>query len=293
MTWYRGLEASCRPEAPLSDLTWYRLGGAARWLFTPSDEDELVELLARCRMADVSWRVLGRGANVLVRDEGVDAAVIMLSGAAWQEVTWTPPRVRAGAGTDFTQLVKEACARGLAGLEGLAGIPGTVGGIVRMNAGGKYGMVADRIEKLRLLQADGTIAEVAGRDVAFSYRHTDLRGAIVLDATFVLAPGSSDDLLAEHRRVWLEKSADQPPLGARSAGCIFKNPPGNSAGMLLDQAGMKGQRRGNAEISKRHANFILAHAGATARDVLELVALAKDRVREAHGIELELEVEVW
>ncbi|MBN2445153.1 MAG: UDP-N-acetylmuramate dehydrogenase [Phycisphaerae bacterium] len=293
MTWYADFAAICQPDAPLAEHTWYGLGGPARWLFTPRDEPELVALLACCQASQVPWHILGRGANVLAHDAGVDAAIIKLSTPAFQQVTWDGERICAGGGADFTTLVKDAVDRGRAGLEGLAGIPGSIGGVIRMNAGGRYGQIAHVVESVRLLQPDGQVVERPRAEIDFAYRHTDLRGAIVLAATFALQAGSRIALQHEYQRIWKEKRAAQPTLAARSAGCIFKNPTGRSAGMLLDQAGLKGTRRGEAEISTRHANFIVAHAGATAGDVLELITLAKDRVRETHGVELALEIEIW
>ena len=293
MTWYAGLEAICRPDVSLAELTWYRLGGPARWLVAPRTADELAEVLRRCGAAGVAWRVLGHGANVLVSEAGFDGAVITLTAPAFAQVTWNPPRVTAGAGADFPKLCKEAATRGLGGMQGLAGVPGSLGGIIRMNAGGKYGCIADVAESVKVMDPGGTVRSLPAAEVGFRYRHTDLRDAIVLAATLYLRSGSPDALLAEFRRVWQEKHRDQPPVSVRCAGCIFKNPPGDAAGRLLDQAGLKGQRRGAAEISTRHANFILAHPGATAQDVLDLILHAKERVRQEFGVELELEVDLW
>jgi UDP-N-acetylmuramate dehydrogenase len=293
MDWFAGLEAICRPDVPLADLTWYRLGGAARWLLAPRNTDELADVLRRCRAAGVAWRVLGRGANVLVSDAGFDGAVITLTAPDFTQVAWDPPRVTAGAGAEFPKLCKEAATRGLGGLEGLAGIPGSVGGIIRMNAGGKYGCIADVAESVQVMAADGTVRTLPATEVGFRYRDTSLHDGIVLGATLHLRPGDPETLLAEFRRVWHEKHTDQPPVSVRCAGCIFKNPPGGAAGRLLDRAGLKGVRRGAAEISTRHANFILAHPGARAQDVLDLILHAKERVRQEFGVELELEVDLW
>jgi UDP-N-acetylmuramate dehydrogenase len=293
MTWCAGLEAICQPDAPLAELTWYRLGGPARWLLSPRNDAELAEVVSRCRTAGIAWRVLGHGANVLVRDAGVDAAVIRLNAPAFQECRWDGAIVHAAGGADFPRIVKESAPRGLAGLAGLAGIPGSVGGIIRMNAGGKYGYIADVVRDVRVLTPAGEFETRSAASIDFGYRHTELHGAIVIGATLALTPGDPAALAEEYRRVWLEKAAAQPAMAARSAGCIFRNPPGAAAGALIDRAGLKGTRRGAAEISTRHANFIVAYPGATAQDVLDLITLAKDRVHAAFDVELETEVEIW
>lgn len=293
MSWCSGLEAICRADVPLAEYTWYGLGGAARWFCTPRDEGELAELLARCRGAGMAWRVLGRGANVLVRDAGFDGAVLHLCGPAWEALRFDGPALAGGAGADFPKLVKKSAERGLAGLEGLAGIPGTLGGAIRMNAGGKYGSIGTTVRRVRVMRPDGEIETRAAAQVAFGYRTSRLDGAIVLAAELELAAGDREALVARFRTIWNEKAANQPPLSAKSAGCIFKNPPGAAAGALIDQAGLKGVRRGAAEISSRHANFILAYPGARAQDILDLVALAQERVAERFDVKLELEVDVW
>jgi len=144
-----------------------------------------------------------------------------------------------------------------------------------------------------VLEADGRIAVRPAEAVGFGYRKTNLAGCVVLGATLGLEPGEPAALLARYREIWNNKYDTQPPVSERTAGCVFKNPPGRSAGALLDQAGLKGVRRGAAEISPKHANFIVAHAGATAQDVLDLIALARERVWQHAGIELQTEVEIW
>lgn len=229
---------------------------------------------------------------MLVRDEGVDGAVIRLTGTTWETLCWDGPTVYAGAGADFPPLVKQSVERGLLGLESLAGIPGTVGGIIRMNAGGKYGTVADWRD-VRVCDETGRITMRAKADIGFGYRCTNLDRRVILAATFALRQAERAAAIQWFQEIWEEKSATQPAVGQRSAGCIFKNPPGDYAGRLLDAQKLKGLRVGGAEISRRHANFIVAHEGATARNVLDLITLARDRVRESEGIELELEVEIW
>ncbi len=293
MSWLSGLADICQTDVPLSEHTWYRLGGPARWLLLPRDARELAVVLARCAAHGIRWRVLGRGANVLVRDEGFDGAVIKLVGPAWEEVRFAGTQAHAAAGADFPQLVQQSVERGLHGLENLAGIPGTVGGALRMNAGGRHGEIAQYVRSVQLMMPDGSIELRGAAQMGFGYRASNVGRSVVIEVVFALEPDDSTELLERFRTIWREKHAHQPPLAARSSGCIFKNPPDRAAGRLLDEAGLKGQRRGGAEISTQHANFILAHPGATTQNVLDLIALAKERVRSETGIELELEVEIW
>lgn len=293
MSWFAGFEGICRPDAPLGPYTWYRLGGPARWLFEPRDDSELVALTARCREHGIAWRVLGHGANLLVSDGGFDGAVIRLSAPFFQRVIYEQALVTAGAGCDFPKLVRETIERGLVGLEALAGVPGTVGGVTRMNAGGRYGELRQFVRRVRVLERDGTLRDRTNEQAGFGYRTSDLAGCVVLATTFELTHGSREAALERHKRIWNEKHASQPPVSARSAGCVFKNPPGDAAGRLLEQAGLKGTRVGGAEISTRHANFIVAANGATAADVLALIDLARQRVLEHFGVRLETEIEIW
>lgn len=293
MSWFAGFEPICQSDVPLASHTWYQLGGAARWMLTPRDEAELAAVVHRCRTCEVPWRILGKGANLLVRDAGFDGAVLRLEGQAFEQIAYDGQRVTCAAGADFPKFIRDTLNHSLVGLEALAGIPGTLGGVVRMNAGGKYGEVRQFTRQVRFLNALGEIVTRPAEQVGFRYRHTDLDGCVVLGATLELEPGERDAGLRRHKEVWNEKYNQQPPVSARTAGCIFKNPSGQSAGKLIDQAGLKGFRVGGAEISPRHANFVVADAGATAQNVLDLVALARDRVWNRSGVMLEMEIEVW
>lgn len=324
MSWCSEFESICQTDAPLSTFTWYKLGGPARWLFEPRDEAELARLLLRLRENNVAWRALGLGANLLVRDAGFDGAVIRLekmaldpaviadcgfriadfSQAEAQEpaevqnlrsvmVLQAEQPIAVAAGADFTKFVRRTLSAGRVGLEKLAGIPGTIGGVVRMNAGGRYGECQDFIRAVRVIDQAGASRWLDKSDVGFRYRHTALDGCIVTAAAFDLPHGDADAALERFKEIWNEKYDQQPPVSARSAGCVFKNPLGHSAGKLIDQAGLKGARRGGAEISARHANFIVASNGAKAADVLALIELAQLSVRDQFAVSLETEVEIW
>lgn len=162
-----------------------------------------------------------------------------------------------------------------------------------MNAGGRHGCIADVLRDVRVVTPMGMREQRAASELGFAYRTSRLDGAVIVSATFGLSEGDRAELLGRHRAVWQAKAAQQPAVAQRSAGCIFKNPPNHAAGALIEQAGLKGHRRGGAQISPRHANFIVAGPDARAQDVVDLIMLARERVLDHAGIELELEVEIW
>ena len=218
--------------------------------------------------------------------------VIHLDGGEFARVVYDGDFVRAGAAVDMFDLVSGTARRGLAGLEVMAGIPGSVGGCVRMNAGGRFGEIADVVEQVEVVDYAGQSRTLTKEQVGFAYRHTNLDGVIVVEATLHLTPG--DPLLVRQRlhEIWAAKKVEQP-LAEHSAGCVFRNPPGASAGQLIDQAGLKGLSCGGARVSERHANFIVADGGARASDVMELINQVVEGVEQCHGVRLDLEIDVW
>jgi UDP-N-acetylmuramate dehydrogenase len=240
----------------------------------------------------VETRVLGGGANVLVRDDGVDGVVVRLDDPSFKQVRFDGEMLVAGGGADLMRLAHDSVRRGLTGLEYLAGIPGTVGGAIRTNAGGRYGSIGDVVSTVRLLTPTGMTETVAGTALDFGYRRSNVGRCLVLAAEFRLRQGDRRRVLERYQRILAEKRSSQP-LGQRSAGCIFKNPPGESAGRLIDRAGLKGEAVGGAAVSRDHANFIVTRGGATAADVLALVERIRETVRAKHKIELELEIDIW
>jgi len=292
MDWLNEFDSRVDRNVPLADHTWFGLGGTAGCVVYPRDERQLAAIVRRAEDEQLPWRVLGEGANVLVSDAGVDGLVIRLSEQAFTAVDFNGTTVSAGAGADLMKLARTSVGRGLGGFECLAGIPGTVGGAIRMNAGGRLGEIGDRVEQVRVLRPDGTVHTLPHEQVGFRYRATGLGRAIVLGARFVLQEGDAAELKKQFRRTWARKK-DSQPMADYSAGCIFKNPPGESAGRLIDRAGLKGRTHGLARVSERHANFIVADKGATATDVLALVEEVRDIVRREFGIQLETEIDVW
>lgn len=292
MSWWSEYADRIEPDAPIGRSTWFRLGGSARYLFHPRDVDDLASLMARAGQEGVPFKVLGAGANVLVSDDGFDGVVVRLDSDAFRATTRRGNSWNVGAGADLPLLAHQCCDQGFSGLECLAGIPGSIGGAVRMNAGGRSGEFGDVVSEIETLRPDGCSETLTHDQIGFGYRHTELGDRIVLSARLALekddpdrVKGKFDELLQEKRRA--------QPLGDKSAGCIFKNPDGHAAGALIDRAGLKGRRCGGAQVSERHANFIVAQEGATASDVLELIDLIRENVRTAFGVELEEEIDIW
>jgi UDP-N-acetylmuramate dehydrogenase len=249
--------------------------------------------LRRADDEDVGVKVLGRGANVLVSDDGFDGVVVRLDSDEFRRVRRNGSRLEVGAGVDLMPLVRRCSRDGLSGVEGLAGIPATIGGAIRMNAGGPACEIGDVVEEIRVLTAGKNVEVRSTELIGFRYRHTDLDGGdIVLSASLKLDqddPRRVRSAFREH----LERKQRSQPLAEHSAGCIFKNPPLKPAGALIDQAGLKGSRIGAAEVSSVHANFIVARSGATASDVLHLIDFVRERVLHIFDTELETEIEIW
>jgi len=286
---------------PLSQHTWFGLGGPARWFAEPSDTDELGALVRVCYEHDIPIRALGLGANLLVCDDGVDDMVVRLKASPFRHVQWPTNGARrgneevtisVGAGTDIFWLVNETGRHGLSGLECMGGIPGTLGGAIRMNAGGRHGQISNVVKNVTVVDTNGTVRTLPADEMDFAYRHTELNGAIVCGATLKLIREDPEKVRQRLMEIWTDKRQTQP-FDEASAGCVFRNPPGHNAGQLIDRAGLKGKRIGGATVSKQHANFIIAQEGATARDVLRLIGIIRREVAERFGVELELEIEVW
>jgi UDP-N-acetylmuramate dehydrogenase len=279
-------------DEPLAPFTWLKLGGPAQFLVQPRTIDELLEVVRACREAHIPLRLLGGGSNLLIRDEGVSGAVVRLAGEGFAQIETDGERVKAGAAALLSTVISHAVKVGLAGLETLVGIPGTVGGALAGNAGGRSGDVSQVVESVTVMTPAGEILTRSEDELTFAYRSSNLDEFVILDATFRLQPDDPEEITRRMRKLWIIKKTTQP-LSFQSAGCIFKNPRGMSAGLLIDQAGLKGTRIGNAEISDRHANFIVAHPGATSQDVLRLIDLARSKVAEQFGVDLELEIKIW
>ena len=292
MNWWREFESRIECDVPLARMTWFRVGGPARFVFRPRDAEDLGALIRRANSEELPVKVLGSGANVLVSDDGYDGIVVRLDGRSFSRIEVHRGRMKVGAGVELMPLVRRCSERGLAGLEGLAGIPATVGGAIRMNAGGRFGCFEDVVSEVELLRRDGSI-ECRSRDrMGFGYRRSGVGDAIVLSAALELNEDDPDRVRRRFQECFAFKKSSQP-LAEHSAGCVFKNPPVGSAGALIDRAGLKGKAYGRARVSDRHANFIITERGATASDVLSLIELIRERVADVFDTVLELEIDVW
>ncbi|NLW84099.1 MAG: UDP-N-acetylmuramate dehydrogenase [Phycisphaerae bacterium] len=292
MTLFSGLENIVKENASLKELTWYGLGGVAEYLARPTSVEQLQDIVQRCAAEQVPMRVLGLGSNLLVSDEGIKGVVLKLDTEAFTQVAFDGTTLKAGAGVNLNKLVLDSVRKGLCGLEALTGIPGSVGGAVRMNAGGNFGDIGSRTQSVTVMDIHGTIFEKAKPELVFDYRWVNITTPIILDATLELTQSDPDQMLKTVKEVWIYKKNTQP-LNARNAGCIFKNPRGMSAGALIDRAGLKGTQVGGAFVSEKHANFITTESGCKSADVKQLIELVRQKVQDKFDVELELEIEIW
>jgi len=289
---FSGLDDICREHVLLREYTWLRLGGPARYFLRPTGTTQLREVFRRCRENGVPIYVLGMGANLLVGESGVNGAVVKLNGDLFNQIAVEGDRLTVGAGADLRRVVVRTVREGLAGMHCLAGIPGTVGGAIRMNAGGAWGDIGSLVQRLEVMDTDGETIRRERDELVFEYRRTSLAEPLILQAEFTLSPSDPKQVLQQVREIWTYKKNTQP-LRTHNAGCIFKNPRQMSAGALIDQAGLKGARCGGAVVSDRHANFIVAEPGTKASDVLKLISIVREKVADQFGVHLELEVQVW
>lgn len=281
-----------KPDEPLGPYTWLKVGGPAQYLIEPRTPEELTAVVRCCHEEQIPMRLLGGGSNLLIRDEGVSGVVLRLSGEGFSGITVNETTVQAGAAAALSQLVSQSVREELAGLETLAGIPGTVGGALHGNAGGRSGDIGQFVQSVTVLTAKGELCTRSDDELTFGYRNSSINELVILEAVFQLQKDDPEDIVRRMRKQWIMKKATQP-LTFQSAGCIFKNPRGLSSGALIEQSGLKGTRVGGAEISDRHANFIVSHEGATSDDITRLIELAKTKVSEQFGVDLELEIEIW
>jgi UDP-N-acetylmuramate dehydrogenase len=283
---YRGQIAL---NAPMSKYTSFCIGGPADYFFEPSDKNDAVIIIKYLQSQNYPFTILGKGTNVLVNDDGIHGAVINLEHGL-NNLYVENGSVIADAGAHLTKLVDFCIQNGFSGVEMLAGIPGTVGGAIVMNAGAFGSEISTYLIEIETLR-DGKIVMVQKENADFTYRRSDFARDIVLGASFRFPSGEKAELMEKRRELLLKRNQTQP-LNFPNAGCMFKNPEGDRAARLIDQSGLKGLRRGNAQISEKHANFIVNTGGAKAQDVLELIKLARKTVIEKFDIKLELEVKL-
>jgi len=284
-------DGEVRSSEPLAAHTTLRIGGPAEIFVVARTAAGLGSAMRAARDAGKPFRILGKGSNVLIADAGVEGFVAVLEGE-FLDVAIDGEILVAGGGASLGGVCAKAARAGLSGIETISGIPSSIGGAVRINAGAYGGEIFDVLESVTLLSREGDAAERAAADISHGYRWTALveSGEIVCRARLKLSRAPREAIEARTREVTEKRRGALP--SQPNAGSVFKNPPGQFAGKLLESCGLKGTRRGDAEISERHANVIVNRGAARAADVLELMRLMRGRVREAFGIELEAEVDV-
>lgn len=288
---------------PMSRHTYINIGGPAEFFLKPESIDDVIMAVRIAQKYHVPYYFHGSGANTLVKDGGIKGFVInvyqALTGIEVVEETDTEYHVEALAGTPFSQLIKFAKGLPATGLEEFTGIPGSVGGYVKMNAGIPGKETKDVLKSVTLLTKDLEVTEVDASKIKFSYRHSDIsKTQMIVKATFTLAKAADESSVEEKIKTFADKRQEKQPLNYPNLGSVFKNPLDEegkvkwSAGKLIDDAGIKGVRVGGARISEKHGNFIINEGNATAKDVLALIDLAKNKVKTICGVELETEIKI-
>lgn len=286
------LGVELRPGTALSTLTSLHIGGTTDLLLVRRYQ-HLPQLIALLRAEGLPFRFLGGGTNVLVPDGELPWVALQLAPAT-PDVRLEGNRAYVAASADLGRMVTYCAKHDLGGMEGLIGVPGTVGGALRMNAGAYGTQIGSFVREVELYRdAEGRLERLEGDEISFEYRHTSFAPGDIMLAVTLELPSKPFREILQGIRICNEKRRASQPLNQKSAGCIFKNPPGASAGRMIDELGLKGRRVGAAMVSDRHANFFINTGGATCADMLGLIELVRGEVRRAHGVELEEEVIVW
>ena len=275
---------------PMTKHTSFHIGGPAELMAQPQSEAELQSLLLKAAEAAVPVTLVGNGSNLLVRDKGIRGLVIKL-GSMLRDIKVSGNVLTFGSGVSLAQASKKAAELGLSGMEFAVGIPGSIGGAVYMNAGAYDGEMSKVVKSVRVMNAAGEVSELSADELDFGYRHSALQGSgkIVTSVTVELAAGDKQ-AIAEKMADFSNRRITKQPLELPSAGSMFKRPPGYFAGTLIDQTGLKGYTVGGAQVSTKHAGFVVNIGGATAADVLQLNSDVQAKVFAAHGVHLEPEV---
>ena len=279
-------------DSPMSKHTTWKIGGPADIMVFPTCEEELCALLPRLKEQNISWLVIGNGSNLLVADKGIRGVVIKM-GENFASSQWRGLAVKASAGMLLASLALEAAERGAAGIEFARGIPGSVGGAVRMNAGAYGSNIGNYVTKVEGVDYDGHRLSLSGSEINFSYRDSSLFGldAVVTYIYLQLLEGKREEIM-EKMKEYQQKRFLAQPLEYPSCGSVFRNPANDHAGRLVEMAGLRGLRIGNAQVSPKHGNFIINLGGATAQDVRELISEVQQQVYEYSGVRLEPEVKM-
>lgn len=278
---------------PMALHTTFKIGGPARLAVFPKNENEISEVIKKCKEENVRYMVVGNGSNLLVADEGIDAVVILLGKEFGEVKLIDDTTIFAEAGAPLMKVCRFALENGLSGLEFAYGIPGSCGGGAFMNAGAYGGELGDVMFRCDHIDKDGNKGSLEGDDLKLAYRHSAYyeNGCVITGAYFKMQKADKEEIKAKMND-YMSRRRDKQPLEYPSAGSTFKRPEGNFAGALIEQCGLKGTRVGGAEISTKHAGFVINKGGATCKDVLDLCKKVADTVKAEKGIDLEMEVRV-
>jgi len=290
MNWPKDLKI--KSNYPLKGKTTFRIGGKALFFSEPKDTAELQGLLKAAKANKLRIFILGAGSNLLVGDKGAKGLVIKLNSSPFKQLLYKGNSIEAGSALMLGELIKFSFQQSLQGLEFLVGIPGTLGGAIAMNAGCWGRSIGDLVKEIKVMDNNGRMKELKGKDLKFGYRTSNLSKYIILSATLRIEKGNQPEIKKNINEYLSRKRANQD-LTKPNAGCIFRNPSGDSAGKLIDLCGLKGRKIGDAAVSERHANFILNNGDASAKDVLALMQLITKLVKNKFKINLQPEIKIW
>lgn len=278
-------------EEPMKKHTSFRIGGPAKYFVRPESEEEICQVISYCKEEKIPFFLLGNGSNLLVSDEGYDGVVIQI-GSNFQGIQKNKTILTVKSGTLLVTVSKEAAEAGLGGMEFASGIPGTIGGAIFMNAGAYGGEMKQIVKRVKVLKPDGNISYLERDELGMGYRTSIVKkeNYVVLEVELALEEKNKEEILGTMEELKKARKEKQP-LEFPSAGSTFKRPEGYFAGKLIMDAGLRGFRVGDAQVSEKHCGFVINRGRATAKDVMELVSAVKEKVKKDFGVELELEVQ--
>ncbi len=292
MSLISGFEHVVRENEPLAPYTRLRLGGVAEYFAEPTTVDELTGLVKRFSEQDLPVRLIGGGTNLLIRDKGVAGLVLQLSAPVFCTIEVEDNGILCGGGTNISHFVATAVREGFAGPEQLVGIPGTIGGALHNNTGAHGVDIGAWVQSAEVLTRGGSHKKREKDSLSFSYRQSSLTELVILNAHFRFERDDPGILTRQMQKLWIVRRASQP-MSEENATYIFKDHGGESASALIEQAGLKGTRVGNVEISEQNANYFVARPGATSDEVLRLIDLVKTQVAERLEVKLETAIQIW
>lgn len=287
-----GLGPWVRANASLQGILFQGMQGTAAFLAEPPTLDDLTRLIRACDLGGHGLKVLGEANNVLVGPNPVPGVVLRLTGREFREISVHENTVRAGGGASVDSVVATACKAGLSGLETLIGIPGSVGGALRLNAHDEAGDIGDHVRRVKVVTGDGQVITRERDELKFESQGNNLDDAVIAVAEFELEPEPEDAILRLMKRSWMKRKVNQP-LRFGAMGPVFQEPSGLNAGELITKAGLLRHKVGCAEVSHRDGNYILVRSPANADDILRLLELIQQRVRERFHVDLERKIAVW